>query len=330
MIASIVCIGLLILNTAGLIAFFFLSDSQAASGSPVTDSGEADTAQGIWKLNNSYLTDETEFFLPYDGYEYLICDLTITNTTEETVNYSSSAIRLVDLEEEVEIEEDVWAVNSQNSFGSGTLAPGESHTGQVGFQIPLESVEAELNIYENEIDTQPIAVFPISITSTPFIAYSSTVSSQETDGNEDTKDNESSSATEATSFQVNDSSLARDGMTYSLLTVEYSNALKTGQQAPEGKTYVSCYVRVDNTSEITQDNLPEYWILANDNDYRETAMLIEGQEDQYSGGMLEPGESYEGLLVFEAPDFETFTLYAYQSTEYNEDSLEAYWELPLP
>lgn len=326
MIASIVCLILFVGNTAGLIAYFLFQTDLFSSSAVADESGQVTTTDGTWKLNNSYLTDETEFFLPYDGYEYLICDLTITNSTEETITYSSSAIRLVDLSEGVEIEEDVWSVNSQNSFGTGSLAPGETHSGQVGFQIPLASEEAELNIYENEIDTQPIAVFPITITNTPFIAYTPA----QPNDDESKEENSAGDDTQKTSFQINDSSEGPDGMTYSLLNIEYSNLSSSGEKASEGNVFIYCYVRVDNTSEIVQDNYADYWILVNESDFRSLANPDSDEEENYTGGVLDPGESFQGVLVFEAPESETFVLYAYQSTDYEDSSLEAYWQLPMP
>lgn len=84
----------------------------------------------------SYATG-SQFNEPEEGYKYLLVDITVENTSSETINISTLLQMYVKDSDHKKYAVDIMAsMESSSSLPEGELSPGESIRGQVGYQVP--------------------------------------------------------------------------------------------------------------------------------------------------------------------------------------------------
>jgi len=110
----------------------------------------------IISLNSVEKSMGVEYFEPEEGNKYVILDLTFHNVGEETYTLSSMlGFELVDNDQYT--YDTSWSAPTKGSL-DGTILPGQKLRGQVGFEIPENSIATEL-LFDYDFFTSGQVVF---------------------------------------------------------------------------------------------------------------------------------------------------------------------------
>jgi hypothetical protein len=108
----------------------------APTDTPVPNSGATDSGVTVTRRSLRVDTPTNEFAQPSPGKEYVVTRVTITNNSNQNVNYNRFDFKLVD-QDNVQYDPDALDTNvSDTTLHYGTLAPGQIVSGDLAFEVP--------------------------------------------------------------------------------------------------------------------------------------------------------------------------------------------------
>ena len=79
---------------------------------------------------------EDEFFGPEEGNRWVAIEVSITNVSDEPKDYGPYDFKVRDADN---FEHDPGFVDLERDLSSGSLLPGDTIRGQIGFEVPLDA-----------------------------------------------------------------------------------------------------------------------------------------------------------------------------------------------
>lgn len=285
-----------------------LKEKEAHKEATVGDTVTTDDGVLITLDKVEYWDSGNEFLKPDDGDEFILFTLTIQNDSGKKFSYNPLQFKLVnDNGQETDYDPVV-----PTTISSGSLMDGGSFTGTVGFQDMKDS-SFTLNVYDQAFSSDVIATFTIK--NDQIDSFSGTVTSS----------GSSSVDLSTDAAKVGRSVKASNGVTYTLLSVDYSNGEEYNQPA-DGNVFVHCKVRIENTSDKKVSYNLLDWSMTNSNGQTEDVDLTAfiDAEDMLDSGDLVPGGHVEGTLSFEEPSTGNLYLEVHEFA-FSDDGVLASW-----
>lgn len=122
-------------------------DDETATPLPPGEIGDTIAANGYELTVNSYqnpYAPPDDFFEPEPGQQWILFDVSITNVSEEDVDYGTLDFTVRDSDD---FSYDTTYVGEERGLSFGSLRPGETVRGEVGFELPVDA-HPDLLIYE--------------------------------------------------------------------------------------------------------------------------------------------------------------------------------------
>jgi hypothetical protein len=132
---------------SGEIDLFDGDDDETATPPTPGEIGDTIAANGYELTVNSYqnpYTPPDDFFEPEPGQQWILFDVSITNVSDEDVDYGTIDFTLGDSDD---FSYDTTYIGEERGLSFGTLRPSETVRGELGFELPVDA-HPVLLIYE--------------------------------------------------------------------------------------------------------------------------------------------------------------------------------------